>query len=315
MGRLMPLGQSTTSEAIELDGVGVHSGERVSLAIFPAEADSGITFLRTDLDEEFEIPAKIGSVCGTELCTVLGTVPRTSVATVEHVIAALSGLGIDNAVIELDGPEVPILDGSAAPFVEAIRQSGIRTLDAPRRFIKILKPIRVESGRSVGELLPYDGFAVDVRIDFDCALIGTQQIVLDVTPASFVRELARARTFGFVGDVERLWSAGYALGASLDNTVVLGDGHIMNPEGLRWADEFVRHKALDAIGDLALAGAPMLGRYRSVCGGHHLNYQVLKALAADRSAWTWVEAGTRRDSGHAELSPAVALPVFGPDLS
>lgn len=311
----MPLRQSTTSEPIEFSGVGVHSGEQVSLAIYPAEADSGISFLRSDLGDDIEIPASLRSVCGTELCTMLGTVPSASIATVEHLIAALSGLGIDNAVVELDGPEVPILDGSAAPFVEAIRQSGIRKLDAPRRFIKILKPIRVESGRSVGELTPYDGFSVDIRIDFDCDTIGTQQIVLDITPASFADELARARTFGFMSDVERLWGTGYALGASLDNTVVLGVDHVMNPEGLRWSDEFVRHKALDAIGDLALAGAPMLGRYRSVCGGHHLNYQILKALAADRSAWTWVEAVTRRDSGHAEISPAVALPVFGPDLS
>lgn len=311
----MPLRQSTTSDVVELRGIGVHSGASVAIAISPAEADTGIVFARSDLDGDSEIRASLNAVCGTELCTVLGLSSQAAVSTVEHVIAALSGLGIDNAMIELDGPEVPILDGSAAPFVEAIRQCGVRTLDAPRRFIKILKPIRVERGKSVGELLPHDGFSVDVSIEFDSALIGTQQIVLDVTPESFARELCRARTFGFVADVERLWSAGYALGASLDNTVVLDDGKIMNPEGLRWTDEFVRHKALDAIGDLALAGAPILGRYRSVRGGHHLNYQVLKTLAADSSAWTWVEAGARRDSGHAEISPGVALPAFGPDHS
>lgn len=311
----MPLRQSTPSEPVEISGIGVHSGAKATLAIYPSEVDTGITFVRADLGEEYEIPANLRSICGTELCTVLGTNPQAAVSTVEHVIAALSGLGIDNAVVELDGPEVPILDGSAAPFVDAIHQAGIRTFEAPRKFLKILKPIRIESGRAVGELTPYDGFAIDVSIEFECDLIGTQQIILDVTPANFASELARARTFGFMKDVERLWAAGYALGASLDNTVVLGDGQIMNPEGLRWADEFVRHKALDAIGDLALAGAPMLGRYRSVCGGHHLNYQVLKALAADTSAWTWVEAGTRRDSGHAELPAGVAVPAFGPDLS
>jgi len=312
---LMPLRQSTVAESIEFGGVGVHSGAEASLTVYPAEADTGLVFVRGDVDDEIEIPALLRSVCATEMCTAIGDPLGAGVSTVEHLIAALGGLGIDNALIEIDGAEVPILDGSAAPFVEAIRQSGIRTLNAPRRFIKIVKPIRIESGRSFGELMPYDGFAVDVTIEFDCDLIGTQRIALDVTPASFIAELARARTFGFVSEVERLWASGYAMGASLDNTVVVGEGQIMNPEGLRWADEFVRHKALDAVGDLALAGAPILGRYRSVRGGHHLNYQVLRALAADRDAWTWVDGRPRRDSGHAELAAGVAAPAFGPDLS
>jgi len=285
------------------------------LTIYPAETDTGLVFVRGDMEEEVEIPALLRSVCATEMCTAIGSPSGAAISTVEHLIAALGGLGIDNALIEIDGAEVPILDGSAAPFVDAIQQSGIQTQKAPRRFVKIVKPIRVESGRSVGELIPYDGFAIDVTIEFASPLIGTQRIALDVTPASFIAELARARTFGFVSEVERLWACGYAMGASLDNTVVLGEGHIMNPEGLRWADEFVRHKALDAVGDLALAGAPILGRYRSVRGGHHLNYQVLRALAADRDAWTWVEGGTRRARGHAELAAGIALPAFGPDLS
>jgi UDP-3-O-[3-hydroxymyristoyl] N-acetylglucosamine deacetylase len=312
----MPFRQSTIAESIEFGGVGVHSGVETSLTIYPAEVDTGLVFVRGDIDEEVEIPALLRSVCATEMCTAIGSPSGAAVSTVEHLIAALGGLGIDNALIEIDGAEVPILDGSAAPFVDAIRQSGIHTQKAPRRFVKIVKPIRVESGRSFGELIPYDGFAIDVTIEFASSLIGTQRIALDVTPTSFIAELARARTFGFVSEVERLWACGYAMGASLDNTVVLGEGQIMNPEGLRWADEFVRHKALDAVGDLALAGAPILGRYRSVRGGHHLNYQVLRALAADRDAWTWVEGGTRRAArGHAELAPGVALPAFGPDLS
>lgn len=311
----MPLRQSTVSESIELGGIGVHSGAETSLTIYPAEIDTGLVFVRGDVGDEVEIPALLRSICATEMCTSLGAPSGAAVSTVEHLVAALGGLGIDNALIEIDGAEVPILDGSAAPFVDAIQQAGIQAQKAPRRFVKIVKPIHIESGSSVGELTPYDGFAVDVSIEFDSPLIGAQRIALDVTPASFIAELARARTFGFVSEVERLWAGGYAMGASLDNTVVLGEGHIMNPEGLRWADEFVRHKALDAVGDLALAGAPILGRYRSVRGGHHLNYQVLRALAADRDAWTWVEGRARRASAHAELGARIALPAFGPDLS
>ena len=315
MGRLMPLWQKTVADIVVLSGIGVHSGAAASLTIYPAEANTGMVFVRGDLEGSKEIVASLHTVCATEFCTAIGDMKAAGVSTVEHLVATLSGLGIDNALIEVEGAEVPIMDGSAAPFVEAIVQSGIRTLDAPRRFIKIIKPIRVEKGRSVGEFLPHDGFALDVTIAFDTKAIGTQQLVLDVTPDSFVKELARARTFGFIGQVEELWSAGYAMGASLENTVVLGEDEVLNPEGLRWADEFVRHKALDALGDLALAGAPIMGRYRSVRGGHHLNYQMLKALAADRSAWCWVEGAARRESGHAELAHGIATPAFGPDLS
>lgn len=315
MGRLMPLRQKTLADIVTLDGNGVHSGAKAGLTVYPAEADTGLVFVRSDLEGSSEIKASLHTVCATEFCTAIGDMKAAGVSTVEHLVAALSGLGIDNAMIEVDGAELPIMDGSAAPFVDAILQAGVRVLDAPRRFIKILKPIRVEKGRSFGELSPHDGFEVDITISFDTAPIGTQQIVLDITPDNFVTELARARTFGFIAQVEELWSAGFALGASFENTVVLGEGKVLNPEGVRWADEFVRHKALDAVGDLALAGAPILGRYRSVRGGHHLNYQILRALAADRSAWTWVEGTTRRESGHAELAAGFAAPAFGPDLS
>ena len=308
------LHQRTLKSLIRATGVGLHTGRKVLMTLRPAPVNTGIVFRRTDLDEPVDLPAHALHVTETTLGTTI-SVAGVKVSTIEHLLSALAGLGIDNAFIELSAPEVPIMDGSAAPFVEAIVQSGIRTLDAPRRFIKIIKPIRVEKGRSVGEFLPHDGFALDVTIAFDTKAIGTQQLVLDVTPDSFVKELARARTFGFIGQVEELWSAGYAMGASLENTVVLGEDEVLNPEGLRWADEFVRHKALDALGDLALAGAPIMGRYRSVRGGHHLNYQMLKALAADRSAWCWVEGAARRESGHAELAHGIATPAFGPDLS
>jgi len=246
---------------------------------------------------------------------MLGDGNGASVATVEHVLAALRGLGVDNAIIEIDSAEVPIMDGSAAPFVEAIDEVGLAELDTPRRFLKVLKPIRVEDGGAVGELTPYNGFHLDIVIDFETKLIGTQKIAMDVNPGSFRRELARARTFGFMNDVERLWAAGLALGASLENTVAIGDDRIINREGLRYADEFVRHKALDAVGDLALAGAPMLGAFRSSRGGHRLNALVLKTLFADSDAWTMIEAPRYREVRHAELSHRLAAANFAADRS
>jgi len=234
------------------------------------------------------------------------------------VLAALSGLGVDNALIEIDGPEVPIMDGSAAPFVAAIEQAGIVTLAAPRRYIQILKPVRVARGDCLGELRPHPrGFRLEVEIAFDNALIGRQNIAFDLTPETFRKEVARARTFGFMRDVSKLWSAGYALGATFENTLVVSDNRVLNAEGLRFADEFVRHKALDAIGDLALAGAPLLGAYRSVRGGHKLNHAVLCALMADQSAWTYVDAGqmARRPRGQADVAAGMVAPVFGPDVS
>jgi UDP-3-O-[3-hydroxymyristoyl] N-acetylglucosamine deacetylase len=210
------------------------------------------------------------------------------------------------------------MDGSAAAFVAAIEQAGIVTLAAPRRYIQILRPVRVAKGDCLGELRPYPrGFRLEVEIAFDNAMIGRQAIAIDVTPESFRKELARARTFGFMRDVSKLWSAGYALGATFENTVVVTDDRVLNAEGLRFADEFVRHKALDAVGDLALAGAPLLGAYRSVRGGHKLNHAVLCALMADRSAWTYVDARqtARRPRGQAEIATGLAAPAFGPDVS
>jgi UDP-3-O-[3-hydroxymyristoyl] N-acetylglucosamine deacetylase len=233
-------------------------------------------------------------------------------------MATLCGLGVDNAIVEIDGPEAPIMDGSAAAFVAAIDQAGIVALAEPRRYTKVLKPIRVEKGNAYGELTPYErGFRVDVSIDFAHPLIGRQSVALEVEPTTFRREVARARTFGFMKDVSKLWSAGYALGASLENTLVVADDRLLNPEGLRYADEFVRHKALDAIGDLALAGAPLLGAYKSVCGGHKLNHAILCALIADPTAWTVVEAKESRlprQRGHADIATG-HVPAYRADLS
>jgi len=260
----------------------------------PADAGTGVVFVRLDAAGRplREIRAHARFVTATELATVLGDdTSGPCVSTIEHIMATLCGLGVDNAIVEIDGLEAPIMDGSAAAFVDAIDQAGIVALPEARRYTKVLKPIRVSKGDSYGELTPYDrGFRVDVTIDFPHPMIGRQAIALEVEAATFRREVARARTFGFMKDVSKLWSAGYALGASLENTLVVAEDRLLNPEGLRYADEFVRHKALDAIGDLALAGAPLLGAYKSVRGGHKLNHAVLCALIADPTAWTVVEA-------------------------
>jgi len=311
--------QTTLRDQTALSGVGVHSGLPVTVTLQPADASTGIRFIRTGLKgrREREIRADIHSVTATEFATVLGDASGPLVSTAEHVLAALRGLGVDNVVVEVDGPEMPIMDGSAAPFVAAIDQVGIRTLDQPRRFIRVLKPVRAAFGESVGELRPYGrGLRIETEIAFDHPLIGRQTVALDCTPDVFRRDIARARTFGFMRDVSKLWSAGYALGASLENTVVISDSRVLNPEGTRYSDEFVRHKALDAIGDLALAGLPLLGAYRSVRGGHKLNYAVLSALMADQSAWTLVEADTVRPGrGHADVATGLVAAAYAPDVS
>jgi UDP-3-O-[3-hydroxymyristoyl] N-acetylglucosamine deacetylase len=308
--------QTTLAGEVSLTGTGVHSGAPVSIDLCPADGDTGLRFLISNSDADgSEIAADQQWVTGVTLCTMLGDGNGASVATVEHVLGALRGLGVDNALIEIDSAEVPIMDGSAAPFVEAIDEVGLTELDAPRRYLKVLKPICVEDGGAVGELTPYNGFHLDIEIDFETKLIGTQKIAMDINPGAFRRELSRARTFGFMKDVERLWAAGLALGASLENTVAIGDDRIINREGLRYADEFVRHKALDAVGDLALAGAPILGAFRSRRGGHRLNALVLKTLFADPDAWTMVEAPRYREVRHAELSHRLAVASFAADRS
>lgn len=313
--------QTTLRSSASVSGVGVHSGAPATLNMHPAEANTGIVFVRLGLDGgvDREIRADFRAVTATEYATVIGDAAGPLCSTAEHVLAALTGLGVDNAIIEIDGPEVPIMDGSAGPFVDAIDQAGVVTLAAPRRFTKVLKPVRVAQGDSYGELRPYSqGFRLDVEIDFDHPLIGKQSIGVEVDPATFRQDIARARTFGFMRDVAKLWKANYALGASFENTLVVTEDRVLNPEGLRFADEFVRHKALDAIGDLSLAGAPLLCAYRSVRGGHSLNHAVVSALMADRSAWTVVEAAEsprRAPRGHAEAGIGMLAPAFAPEVS
>jgi UDP-3-O-[3-hydroxymyristoyl] N-acetylglucosamine deacetylase len=303
------LGFETTLEnPFTIRGIGVHSGADVTATFNPAEAGTGIIFQRVGADDEVtELKAVSASVGSTDLCTVLGFSPAKSVATVEHVMAAFYALGLDNVIVEIDGGEMPVMDGSSAVFIEAMEQAGIRPLGVKRRYIRVVKPVRIAQGASWAEFLPYDGTRFEVEIDFDTPLIGRQAWRGDLNAVSFKNELARARTFGFMRDVERLWAMGLALGSSLENSVVIGDDNkVINMEGLRWPDEFVRHKALDAVGDLALAGAPFLGLYRSYRGGHKINAMALKALLSDRSAYEIVEsAGARHRVAVPEL---VAVP-------
>jgi len=303
-------------------GVGVHSGLPVNLTLGPAPLDAGFIFARSGLDGcDREVQATAESVIATEFATVLGDREGPLVSTAEHVLAALRGMGVDNATIEIDGPEVPIMDGSAAAFVAAIDQAGILTQSGSRRFLQVLKPVQVIMGDSFGELRPYAaGFRAEIEIDFANPVIGRQSYTLDLSPERFRREICRARTFGCMNDVARLWSAGFALGSSFENTVVFDETRLLNTEGLRYSDECARHKVLDVIGDLALAGLPLLGAYRSVRGGHKLNHAVLTALLADRNAWRVIEAETvRRSRVYAEAGSGMVggmiAPAYGPDVS
>ncbi len=305
-----------------VSGVGVHSGMPASLTIHPAEAGSGICFRRSNGDDSHDpVRAHYSNVSATDFCTAVG-VNGSSVATIEHLMATLSALDIDNATIEIDGPEVPVMDGSADAFIEAVDAAGIAALDAPRSYLKVLRPVRVQHGDAFAEFHPHHTMRVEVEIDFANPLVGRQTFAADIDGEVFRREIARARTFGFLADVERLWERGLARGASLDNAVVVGEDRIINPEGLRYADEFVRHKALDAVGDIALAGAPILGLYRSFRGGHRLNVMAIEALIAEKGAWAIVQekspqpvARERRETAHAGFAAGLAAAAFAPDAS
>ena len=306
--------QTTIATSVTLSGIGVHSGAPVTLTFHPAEAGSGIVFNRLHADGSVtELKAVSSQVGATDLSTVLGFTPARSVATIEHVMAALYALGIDNITVEVDSAEMPIMDGSSRMFIDAIEQVGITSLGVKRRYIRVIKPVRIEQGASWAEFRPYDGTRFEVEIDFDSPAIGRQKWEGDLTASTFKDELSRARTFGFMRDVERLWAAGYALGSSLENSVVISDDNsIVNVEGLRYEDEFVRHKSLDAVGDLALAGAQFIGCYRSYRGGHKVNAIALKALLSDVSAYEVVEAPARSQRVRAREFVAVNAPGFAP---
>lgn len=295
--------QKTLRRPIEINDIGLHSGNLVRMVIRPAAADHGIVFIRTDVtDRDNVIPARWDNVVDTRLCTVIGNAQGVSVGTIEHLMAAFRGCGVNNALVELDAPEVPVMDGSSAAFVKAIDQAGLKTLEAKVKSIRVLKTVRAEKdGKSV-TLSPSASSVFAGRIVYDHPLIGTQEQETMLYNGNFRHELAQARTFGLLRDVQAMRSAGLALGGSLDNAVVLDDQDVINPEGLRFEDEFIRHKLLDAVGDLYLAGAPILGAYRADCGGHALNNALLHALFADRSNWEWAEDD---HAGMAGFTPAL----------
>lgn len=310
--------QTTLKHQAYLKGVGVHSGKDVFATFIPAAPDTGIVFIRqNEAGESVEIPAIASSVCQTSLCTAIGATCGTAVATIEHLMAAIYAMGIDNLIVEIDNMEVPVADGSAEAFVDLFEEAGIAASSAPRRYIRILKTIRIEDGGSWAEFTPYDGTRFDVEIDFETPAIGRQRCITDLGAVTFKKEIARARTFGFLKDVERLWAKGFALGSSLENSVVIGhNDEIINPEGLRFKDEFARHKTLDAIGDIALAGAPFIGAFRSYRGGHRLNAEALRALLSNPMAYEIVEANNQsiRNASRARSSDLIPVnaPVFAP---
>jgi UDP-3-O-[3-hydroxymyristoyl] N-acetylglucosamine deacetylase len=287
--RTEPPRQRTLKSAIGCVGTGLHSGARVALTLRPLPVDSGILFRREDLAGSAVIPATVDRVADTTRCTQLKGADGATVNTVEHLMAALAGWGIDNVEVAVDGPEVPALDGSAKDFVFLIGCAGVIEQDRPRRLIEVLRPVAVRHGERWARLMPSDRFSVRMTIDFAHPLIGVQQIAVDrVDLSSFKRELAGARTFGFAEDVASLRAKGLALGGSLANAVVVANEGVLNPEGLRWPDEFVRHKALDAVGDLYLAG-PLLARVEGHGSGHMLHARLARELFADASAWRFAE--------------------------
>ena len=280
------LQQRTLKNVIRATGVGLHSGEKVYLTLRPAAVDSGIVFRRVDLEPAVEIPADAGLVTETMLCTGLSR-GAGKVMTVEHLMSAFAGLGIDNAYVDLSAPEVPIMDGSAGPFVFLLQSAGLVEQAAAKRFIRIKHPVEVSDGDKVARFVPHDGFKLDFTVAFDHPAIPTTQsrAVVEFSAQTYIREVSRARTFGFMRDLEFMRERNLGLGGSMDNAIVLDEFRVLNDDGLRYADEFVRHKILDAVGDLYLAGHPIIGAYEARKSGHALNNKLVRALLAEQSAW------------------------------
>ena len=281
--------QRTLRNSIKATGVGLHTGDKVYLTLSPAPVDNGITFRRVDLDPVVEIPARADNVGDTMLSTSLN-VGDVRVSTVEHLMAAMAGLGIDNAYVDVSAPEIPIMDGSAGPFVFLLQSAGIEEQNAAKKFIRIKRPVTVEDGDKVASFLPFEGFKVSFTIDFDHPVFRdrTAHTEVDLSTTSFVREISRARTFGFMHEIEYLRSRGLARGGSVDNAIVVDEYRILNQDGLRYDDEFVKHKVLDAIGDLYLLGYSLIGEFRAYKSGHGLNNQSLRRLIAETDAWEMV---------------------------
>ena len=280
--------QRTIRDQIQCTGVGLHSGQPVTMTLLPAPADQGIIFVRTDLPERPEIPARLENVSGDMRSTSLAA-GGVSIGTVEHILAALSGSGVDNLTVEVSGPELPIMDGSAAPFLLMVNAVGTKPLDKPRQFIRIKKPLRVSNGERTIEISPSDRAQITCSIEFDHPLLQCQEMSVDLTPSTFGREISRARTFGFLADVEKLRRAGLSKGGSLDNVIVVDRFKVLNAGGLRFEDEFVRHKILDMIGDLSLLGRPILGHVRAFKTGHNLNHRLVHEIQTSPDCWELVD--------------------------
>jgi UDP-3-O-[3-hydroxymyristoyl] N-acetylglucosamine deacetylase len=302
------LRQRTLKDSIRATGIGLHSGAKVYMTLRPAPANTGIVFRRLDLPEPADVPADALSVTETNLGTTLQC-GKGKVATVEHLMSALAGLGIDNALIDLTAPEVPIMDGSAAPFVFLIQSAGIEEQAADKRFIRILRPVEVSEGDKWARIEPYDGFKVNFEIDFDHPVLQKhrQRASLDFSTTAFLKEISRARTFGFLKDVESLRANELALGGSLDNAIVMDEYRVLNEDGLRFQDEFVRHKVLDAVGDLYLLGSCLIGEFTGFKSGHKLNNLLLRALLEQPDAYEEIVFDTARPSPVSyQLAPAAA---------
>ena len=280
------LRQRTLKNVIRATGEGLHGGEKVFLTLRPAAVDTGIVFRRIDLDPVVEIPARASLVSETVLCTGLSQ-GGAKVQTVEHLMSALAGLGVDNAWVEITAAEIPIMDGSAGPFVFLLQSAGIVEQEAPKRFIRIVKPVEVRDGDKFARFTPHDGFRIGFTVKFDHPAIpdALSRVEIDFSTSAYVKEVSRARTFGFMSDLEYMRERNLGLGGSMDNAIVLDEFRVLNEDGLRYADEFVRHKILDAVGDLYLAGRPIIGAYEGYKSGHALNNKLVNALLADAAAW------------------------------
>jgi len=301
--------QRTLKSVIRATGVGLHTGEKVAMTLRPAPPNAGITFRRIDLPAPVDIVANAFGVTDTRLCSAIEA-NGVKVATVEHLMSAFAGLGIDNAYVDLTGSEVPIMDGSAAPFVFLIQSAGVEQQSAAKRFIRIKSPIEARDGDKWARFDPFDGFKLSFSIEFDHPAIerSAQSAVVDFTHTSYVKEVARARTFGFIQEVEALRDSGLALGGSLDNAIVVDEYRVLNAEGLRYSDEFVKHKLLDAIGDLYLIGHPLIGAFSAHKSGHALNNRLLRAALAAQESWEWATF-EREEDAPAALSRLFALPT------
>jgi UDP-3-O-[3-hydroxymyristoyl] N-acetylglucosamine deacetylase len=282
--------QRTLRAPIRASGIGLHSGRKVFMSLLPAGPDPGIVFRRTDLQPAIDVPTRADWLREATMCSTLVDDQGTKVMTIEHLMSAFAGLGIDNCVVELSSPEVPIMDGSAAPFVFLIQSAGIHEQAAPKRFIRIRQPVQVRDGDKWARFEPYEGYRLSFAIEFQHPALrrSGQQATIDFSSTTYIREVARARTFGFMRELDQLRAHNLGLGASLDNVVALDDFRVVNQDGLRYEDEFVRHKILDAVGDLYLLGHGVIGAYSAYKSGHALNNQLVRAVLADRSAWELV---------------------------